>query len=316
MCSMALNALIWEILRLEIGRKSSDVSGWEFIRKQIVRISIYSFFLFLYPAFRQYNPKVLQKLCSKPLFLYKYIVLKEILFFLSTARWKCVSHIIDGADCRNGRDRQKLNRGPLSGRPDGIRGAYAPSRRQCAGIPYYDVRKSGQAEDFFQETFQRVHEKAHTFKGGQLKSWLLTIATRVAINGLRRNRQLKVVSLNQRAYCADGDCEESRTMALADNSCNPFNSSCWCGTKGAGAASIGCLPAKQRATLVLAYYQQLSYPKWRQNDGLFCRSVKTQMYRALRTLSQSCLNWENRNEGHITEKELIGYQFKLLSENG
>ncbi|MHC4146782.1 MAG: RNA polymerase sigma factor, partial [Planctomycetota bacterium] len=69
-----------------------------------------------------------------------------------------------------------------------------------------------QAEDFFQETFKRVHEKAHTFRGMRLKPWLLTIATHIAISGLRKNRRLKVVSLDQKTDCTNGGCEESGTV--------------------------------------------------------------------------------------------------------
>jgi RNA polymerase sigma factor (sigma-70 family) len=46
------------------------------------------------------------------------------------------------------------------------------------------------------------------------------------------------------------------------------------------------LPVKQRATLVLAYYQQLTYPEVAQVMGCSVGTVKTQMSRALATLSR------------------------------
>jgi len=46
------------------------------------------------------------------------------------------------------------------------------------------------------------------------------------------------------------------------------------------------LPGKQRATLVLAYYQQLSYPEVAEVMGCSTGTVKVQMSRALRTLAQ------------------------------
>ena len=49
---------------------------------------------------------------------------------------------------------------------------------------------------------------------------------------------------------------------------------------------IGVLPARQRATLILAYYQQLTYPEVAEVLGCSVGTVKTQMYRALRTLAQ------------------------------
>lgn len=143
-----------------------------------------------------------------------------------------------------------------------------------------------QAEDFFQETFRRVHEKAHTFKGTQLKPWLLTISTHVAINGLRKNKRLKLVSLYRQTDCPDGDCDESEAIAILDNSRNPLDEAANTEQKNLVRQAINFLPARQRATLILAYYQQMSYPEVAAALGCSVGTVKTQMYRALRTLAQ------------------------------
>jgi len=150
-----------------------------------------------------------------------------------------------------------------------------------------------QAEDLFQETFKRVHEKAHTFRGTQFKSWLFTIATRVAIDSLRKARRLSVISLNQTLDCADGSprvfLSEDRSggaVAVADNSYEPSQEAIRAEQTKQVRQAIRLLPAKQRATLVLAYYQQLSYPQVAEVLGCSIGTVKTQMYRALRTLAQ------------------------------
>jgi len=106
-----------------------------------------------------------------------------------------------------------------------------------------------QAEDLFQETFKRVHEKAHTFRGPQFKSWLFKIATNAALDGRRRRQASKA--------------EQREQVRQA----------------------IELLPARQRATLVLTYYQQLSYPDVAEVLGCSVGTVKTQMFRALRTLA-------------------------------
>ena len=143
-----------------------------------------------------------------------------------------------------------------------------------------------EAEDLFQETFKRVHEKAHTFRGDKFKSWLFTIATNVAIDGMRRRRRMQVVSLNQRLDCTDQDSEELSAVALADDSCEPSQEAAKAEQAELVRDAIESLPARQRATLVLAYYQQLSYPKVAEVLGCSLGTVKTQMYRALRTLAQ------------------------------
>ncbi len=162
-------------------------------------------------------------------------------------------------------------------------------RRYGDSILGYLMRMSGnhhQAEDLFQETFKRVHEKAHTFRGDKFKSWLFTIATHVAIDGMRRRRRMRIVSLNQRLDCTDQDSEELSAVALADDSCEPSQEAAKAEQAEQVRDAIESLPARQRATLVLAYYQQLSYPEVAKVLNCSLGTVKTQMYRALRTLAQ------------------------------
>ncbi|NQT01395.1 MAG: sigma-70 family RNA polymerase sigma factor [Planctomycetes bacterium] len=162
-------------------------------------------------------------------------------------------------------------------------------RRYGDGILGYLTRMSRnrhEAEDLFQETFKRVHEKAHTFRGSQFKSWLFTIATNMAIDGMRRRRGMRVVSLNQKLDCTDGDSEELSAVALADDSYEPSQEAAKAEQAQQVRAAIMSLPSRQRATLVLAYYQQLSYPEVAKVLGCSLGTVKTQMYRALKTLGQ------------------------------
>ena len=161
-------------------------------------------------------------------------------------------------------------------------------RRYGNSVLGYLIRMSGnreQAEDLFQETFKRVHEKAHTFRGPQFKGWLFKIATRVALDGIRRGNRTKVVSLNQQLDCDNPSSEQLGAVALADNSCNPSEQALKAEQTEQVRQAIGSLPSKQRATLVMAYYQQLSYPEVAEVLGCSVGTVKTQMFRALRTLA-------------------------------
>jgi len=162
-------------------------------------------------------------------------------------------------------------------------------RRYGDSVLGYLTKMSGsreQAEDLFQETFKRVHEKAHTLRGNRFKPWLFTIATNVAIDGMRRRRRLRVVSLNQKLDCADGRCEELGAVAVADNRCEPSQEMIRAEQKEQVQRAIESLPANQRATLVLAYYQQLKYQEVAEALGCSIGTVKAQMYRALKTLAQ------------------------------
>ena len=162
-------------------------------------------------------------------------------------------------------------------------------RRHGGSVLRYLTRMSGnreQAEDLFQETFKRLHEKAHDFRGNRFKPWLFKIATSVAIDGLRRQRRRQVLSLNRPLDCSDNNSEQLGAVAVADNSSNPSEKAVRAEQAEQVRQTIGLLPAKQRATLILAYYQQLSYREVAEALGCSIGTVKTQMYRALRKLAQ------------------------------
>jgi len=130
-----------------------------------------------------------------------------------------------------------------------------------------------------------VHEKAHTFRGPQFKGWLFQIATRVALDGIRRGKRIKIVSLNQQLDCDNPNSEQLDAVALADNSCNPSEQALKAEQTEQVRRAIQLLPERQRATLILAYYQQLSYPDVAEVMGCSVGTVKTQMFRALKTLA-------------------------------
>jgi len=163
-------------------------------------------------------------------------------------------------------------------------------RRYGGSVLGYLMRMSKnreQAEDLFQETFKRVHEKAETFRGSRFKPWLFAIATHVAIDGLRRRRLRPVISLNQEVDCAGAASEKAGAVAMADNSCDPSDEAVKAEHVERVRQAVASLPARQRATLVLAYYQQLSYREVAEVMGCSIGTVKTQMYRAFRTLART-----------------------------
>ena len=142
-----------------------------------------------------------------------------------------------------------------------------------------------QAEDLFQETFKKVHEKAHTFRGSHLKSWMFTIATRVAIDAARRRKRFRTVSLDQPTDCGSEEGCSLAAVTVAPDADDPADDLVREERKQQVREAVETLPVKQRATLVLAYYQQLSYPEVARVMGCSVGTVKTQMSRALATLA-------------------------------
>ena len=143
----------------------------------------------------------------------------------------------------------------------------------------------GQAEDLFQETFKRVHEKAYTLQSSRFKPWLFTIATRVALDGMRRKNRRRTVSLNEKLDCSGGGCGESDMALVVDDNGGPAEQAMRTEQKEQVRRAIAMLPERQRATLVLAYYQQLTYREVAEVLDCSIGTVKAQMYRAVRTLA-------------------------------
>lgn len=158
-------------------------------------------------------------------------------------------------------------------------------RRHGAAVFGYLKKMTGDyqlAEDFFQETFKRVDEKANTLRGGRFKSWLFQIATRVAVDGFRKQKKARTVSLDEQTDCMDAE----GNVALADVSTEPAEEAIKAEKIQQVRKSIMELPTKQRATLILAYYQQLSYQEVAQSLGCSVGTVKRQMFSALKKLAK------------------------------
>lgn len=146
--------------------------------------------------------------------------------------------------------------------------------------------ENGQAEDFFQETFRKVHEKAGTFRGGKLKSWIFTIATRIVIDNARRKKKLKFISLNQNTG-ADGDGSEPGEVFAVSDEPSPCEHAEKRELVEQVRGALGKLSPRQRTTLVLSYYQDMSYRQVAEVMDCSVGTVKTQMFRALKRLSKS-----------------------------
>ncbi len=161
-------------------------------------------------------------------------------------------------------------------------------RRHGPALLGYLVRMTGNtdsAEDIFQETFMRVHQKAHLLKTDKFKTWLFTIATRVALNTFKKNNRIKCVSLDTEPQCEHGNCPSPAALALPDHSPGPAQAVVMDEQKQIIRQAIDRLPHHQRITLLLAYYQKMNYSEVAQVLGCSQGSVKTHMFRALKTLA-------------------------------
>jgi RNA polymerase sigma-70 factor (ECF subfamily) len=126
-------------------------------------------------------------------------------------------------------------------------------------------RAQHRSPDLAQETFVRVLRALSKFEPGgaaKLSTWILTIATRVALNELRRPDAVAL------------DTEPVGTVERADSSIE---------RKRAGAAiaaGIASLDDQQRAVLVLREYHELDYAEIATALDLEVGTVKSRLSRA------------------------------------
>jgi RNA polymerase sigma-70 factor (ECF subfamily) len=139
-----------------------------------------------------------------------------------------------------------------------------------------------QAEDVFQEAFAKVHAGRGSYReGAPFKPWLFTIATRCALDLIRkRQRRPAPVSYDDEAI-AEG-LQGELVDAAPDPSANCERNE----VKEQVEKAVKMLPERQRAALLLSYFHGMSYPEVAEAMKCSLGSVKTHMSRALQTLAK------------------------------
>lgn len=142
-----------------------------------------------------------------------------------------------------------------------------------------------EAEDHFQETFRKVYEKAHTFRGKNLRSWIFTIAARIVIDDARK-KKLRFVSLNQKMSTDSGN-NVLADVLQSNGNCDPSDDIQKRELVEQVRSALDKLSPKQKTAVVLSYYQNMPYRQIAEIMNCSVGTVKTQMFRALKTLSRS-----------------------------
>ncbi len=140
-----------------------------------------------------------------------------------------------------------------------------------------------EARDAVQEVFLKVMVKAGGFRPRALVStWLYRVAVNHCLNVLRRRRLLRWVSL--------GPAEEDATAVAVDppeERADPHRQldarRRWRQVQRAVAA----LPPSQRAVLVLARFEELSYKEIAETLGITLGAVESRLFRAMRALERT-----------------------------
>lgn len=159
-----------------------------------------------------------------------------------------------------------------------------------------------EARDAAQETFLKAYRKAADFKPqGQVYTWLYRIAVNLCFNKLRRRKLVRFFSL------AGGD-DDAETAAFEppDGAADPLaaleSRRRWQATRRA----IDALPDNQRAVLVLARFEGLSYRQISEVLGITEGAVESRLVRAMRRLDRAQDPAQESIRSRVSPEERIG----------
>jgi RNA polymerase sigma-70 factor (ECF subfamily) len=138
------------------------------------------------------------------------------------------------------------------------------------------VRQREDAEDVTQETFVRMFRAVHRYDPTRpFTAWLFTIASRLAIDHLRR-RRIKAVSLFQ----TEPGSEEGRMMDIEDPGLKPDEVTSRVEEERRTSELIDGLPPHYRIVVMLRHQQDLSYEEIATALDLPLGTVKARIHRA------------------------------------
>ncbi len=137
-------------------------------------------------------------------------------------------------------------------------------------VAYRMLGNPTEAEDVAQETFVRAYTQLRTYQEGRrFSTWLLSIASHLSIDQLRRRRFLAL------------PLENAPFLEwIADLGAGPEQAALQVEASDEMQKVLSALPTKYRTVLVLRYWYDLSYEEIAEMLGLTSALVKARLHRA------------------------------------
>jgi RNA polymerase sigma-70 factor (ECF subfamily) len=156
------------------------------------------------------------------------------------------------------------------------------------------------AEDVFQATLLRLHEKCHLFtEGQQVRPWLYRIATHLAIDAWRSERRQRTLSLDQDRTDEETDIGSLMSL-IRSHSPSPLEQmesderGQW--TRHA----VDKLPEHLRVVVLLIYFQGLKLHEVAEILQLPLGTVKSRLHKALIKLNAA---WRRNHRDNAAGKD-------------
>jgi RNA polymerase sigma-70 factor (ECF subfamily) len=157
------------------------------------------------------------------------------------------------------------------------------------------LRSTTLAEEVFQATLFRIHEKCSLFSAGRrFRPWIYSLATHQAIDALRKEKRHKAVSLNEEH--GQGDSEAAQLLELLESRVptpperiEQRERAEW--TRRA----VDELANELRVAILLIFFQGLKYQEAAEALDIPVGTVKSRVHRALLQLNE--MWWTDHPDG-------------------
>ena len=141
------------------------------------------------------------------------------------------------------------------------------------------------AIDLAQESFVRVYEKRHSYRGGSFSSWLFSIAVNLCKNHTRWQARHPTVSLD--AVNEEGASVREIPTAAA----SPSEQAAAAELATAVRDAVQGLPHDLKTVTLLFEYQEQSHSEIAAALGCSLKAVETRLYRARQLLREKLARW-------------------------
>lgn len=138
------------------------------------------------------------------------------------------------------------------------------------------MRSRAEAEDVLHDAFVIVSERASQYAAerGSVVSWLVTLVRNLCIDRARRHERRGLLIQKEARESASGDARPADV--LIDDAAE----------RARVRAALAILPAAQRETLLVAFFEGLSYPEIAERDGVPLGTIKSRAARAMAALRE------------------------------
>src|ERR1700719_4975162 len=158
-------------------------------------------------------------------------------------------------------------------------------RTPLVNFLYRMVRAREEAEDLAQEVFLRVYRARKDYvPSAKFTTWLLRIATNLALNSVRDNRYQRMEVSLDAPVTTDAEDGDEKTMDVANKHPNIKQHLIEEARRKMIRQAIEKLPEKQRVAVLLHKYQELDYGEISKILECSESALKSLLFRAYETL--------------------------------